>query len=213
MSTLTLAKRISIAGGTALFALGTINMISPAQAASLNLNYTVENLTDGWFNYSFQLKVDNTDNSYIPGQAWRWIIFGDTPFPPPPPLPNFGEGTLPNWVGDLSNSSPWIAGFGFSGGGHNGPTLYTGNPGDIFAWWTPSDVNDNLYWSGKSTAKLSQGELLFSTLAGTLNGATPADFKVANEVDSLAVPEPLTVFGSILGLGVLGAVKRKRKQQ
>jgi len=28
-----------------------------------------------------------------------------------------------------------------------------------------------------------------------------------------AVPEPLTVFGSILGLGVLGAVKRKRKQQ
>jgi hypothetical protein len=41
MSTLTLAKRISIAGGTTLFALGTVNMISPAQAASLNLNYTV----------------------------------------------------------------------------------------------------------------------------------------------------------------------------
>jgi hypothetical protein len=213
MSTLTLAKRISIAGGTALFALGTINMISPAQAASLNLNYTVENLTDGWFNYSFQLKVDNTDNSYVPGQAWRWIVFGDTPFLPLPPSPSIGEGTLPNWVGDLSNSSPWIAGFSNTGGGHNGPTLYGGNPGnDILAWWTPSDANDYLYWSGKSTAKLQQGELLFSTLAGTLNGATPADFKVANEVDSLAVPEPLTIFGSILGLGVLGAVKRKRKQ-
>jgi len=211
MSTLTLAKRISIAGGTALFALGTVNIISPAQAASLNLNYTVENLTDGWFNYSFQLKVDNTDNSYVPGQAWRWIIFGETP--PDSPPPNLFEGALTNWVGDLSKSSPWIASFVNSGGGHNGPALW-GNPGnDVLAWWTPSDVNDYLYWSGKSTAKLQQGELLFSTLAGTLNGATPAEFKVANEVDSLAVPEPLTIFGSILGLGVLGAVKRKRKQQ
>jgi hypothetical protein len=209
MSTLTLAKRISIAGGTALFALGTINMISPAQAASLNLNYTVENLTDGWFNYSFQLKVDNTDNSYVPGQAWRVIIFGDTPFISPV-RPE--EGTLRNWVGDLSKSSPWITAFGVTVGGHNGPTL-AGPGNSVLEWWTPSDVNDYLYWSGKSTAKLSQGELLFSTLAGTLNGATPADFKVANEVDSLAVPEPLTVFGSILGLGILGAVKQKRKQQ
>jgi hypothetical protein len=226
MSTLTVAKRISIASGTALFALGTVNMISPAQAASLNLNYTVEFLTDGWYNYSFQLKVDNTDNSYVPGQAWRWIIFGDAPGT------NDGQGTLTNWVGDLSNSSPWIASFSSSWGGHNGPTLY-GNPGNsVLAWWTPSDVNDYLYWSGKSTAKVPQGDLLFSTLAGTLNGATPADFKVANLVNSLddnspkaanlvdsldenslAVPEPLTVFGSILGLGVLGAVKRKRKQQ
>ena len=207
MSTLTLAKRISIAGGTALFALGAVYMISPAQAASLNLNYTVENLTDGLFNYSFQLKVDNTDNSYVPGQAWRWIIFGDDP------TWNTGKGTLTNWVGDLSKSSPWIASFDNTSGSHNGPTLI-GNPGNsVLAWWTPSDVNDYLYWSGKSTAKVPQGELLFSTLAGTLNGATPADFKVANEVDSEAVPEPLTVFGSILGLGVLGAVKRKRKQQ
>jgi hypothetical protein len=209
MFTLTLAKRISIAGGTTLFALGTVNMISPAQAASVNLNYTVENLTDGWFNYSFQLKVDNTDNSYIPGQAWAWIIFGDDPFPT---YPHFGHGTLTNWVGDLSKSSPWISGFGTSGGGHNGPTLF-GNPGNsAFTWWTPSDVNDYLYWSGKSTANLPQGELLFSTFE-TLNGATRANFKVANEVDSLVVPEPLTVFGSILELGVLGAVKRKRKQQ
>jgi hypothetical protein len=209
MSTLTLAKRISIAGGTTLFALGTVNMISPAQAASLNLNYTVENLTDGWFNYSFQLKVDNTDNSYVSGQAWRWIIFGDTPSPP---APNAGQGTLINWDGDLSKSSPWIAFFTGSGGDHNGPTL-AGPGNSIKTWWIPSDVNDYLYWSGKSTAKLSQGELLFSTLDGTLNGATPANFKVANEVDFFAVPEPLTVFGSILGLGVLGAVKRKRKQQ
>lgn len=211
MSSLTLAQRISIATGTTLFALGTFNITSPAQAASLNLNYTVENLTDGLFNYSFQLKVDNTDNSYVPGQAWRWIIFGDAL------TQNNGQGTLPNWVGDLSKSSPWIASFNSSGGGHNGPTLQ-GNPGNsVKTWWTPSDVNDYLYWSGKSTAKVPLGKLLFSTIDGTLNGATPANFKVANEVDSLAVseavPEPLTIFGSMLGLGVLGAVKRKRKQQ
>lgn len=209
MSTLTLAKRISIAGGTALFALGTVNMISPAQAASLNLNYTVEDLTNGLFDYSFQLKVDNKDNSYVPGQGWAWIIFGDTP------TENNGQGTLPNWVGDLSKSSPLIGVFNTTVGGHNGPTLWTPGNFDIVRW-TPSNVNDYLYWSGKSTAKVPQGQLLFSTIF-PLNGATPADFKVANQVDSLAVPEavpePLTVFGSILGLGVLGAVKRKRKQQ
>src|SRR4028119_834244 len=134
MSTLTFLKRVSIAGGTALFALGAVNMTSPAQAASLNLNYTVENLTDGWFNYSFQLKVDNTDNSYVPGQAWYWIIFGDTPFS------NFSEGRLPNWVGDLSSSSPSIA-FSLTGGPHNGPTLLKRDLSDILLW-TPSDVND-----------------------------------------------------------------------
>lgn len=213
MSTLTIAKRISIAGGTALFALGTVNMISPAQAASLNLNYTVENLTDGWFNYSFQLKVDNIDNSYVPGQAWRWIIFGDVPGKDNGEGNFYAPSNLSNWVGDLSKSSPWVAFFGWSFGGHNGPTLDGNSDIPVLTWWIPSDVNDYLYWSGKSTAKLQQGELLFSTLAGTLNGATPADFKVANEVDSLAVPEPLTIFGSILGFGVLGAVKRKRKQQ
>jgi hypothetical protein len=204
MFTLTFAKRISIVGGTALFALGTVNMISPAQAASLNLNYTVENLTDGWFNYSFQLEVDNTDNSYVSGQAWRLIIFGDV-------LGYDNQTNLTNWVGDLSKSSPWIASFTNGGGYHNGINI-SGNPGNTpLTWWTPSNVNDYLYWSGKSTANLPQGELLFSTL-DALNGATQATFKVANQVDSFAVPEPLTIFGSILGLGVLGAVKRKRKQ-
>jgi hypothetical protein len=206
MSTLTVAKEILIAGGTAMFALGTVNIISPAQAASLNLDYTVENLTDGWFNYSFQLKVDNTDNSYVPGQAWGWIIFGDAPLSP------FGESTLTNWVGDISNSSPWIASFTITYGSHNGYTLWSNTGSDILSRWTPSDVNDYLYWSGKSTANLPQGELLFSTLLAS-NGATRANFKVANQVDSLPVPEPLTVFGSILGLGVLGAVKRKVRKQ
>lgn len=214
MFTLTLTKKISIAAGTALFALETVNIISPAQAASLNLDYTVENLNNGWFNYSFQLKVDNTDNSYVSGQGWRWIIFGDTPSPA---SPNVGEGTLISWVGDLSNSSPWIASFSDTGGGHNGPTLY-GNPGNsVLTWWIPSDVNDYLYWSGKSTANLVQGELLFSTLDGTLNGATLADFKVANQVDSLDVPEPLTIFASgvSLGFGVLFKknVQKNRKKQ
>jgi hypothetical protein len=57
--------------------------------------------------------------------------------------------------------------------------------------------------------------VVLSSQESSLGGINRIEIReVAFTGDPVAsVPEPLTVFGSILGLGILGAVKQKRKQQ
>lgn len=74
-------------------------------------------------------------------------------------------------------------------------------------------VGQQITWSGTSTANLTQGQLLFSTIL-TTGGATAPNFVVANRVASITapVPEPatLTMFG-LGALGLVGAAFRRRK--
>jgi hypothetical protein len=194
-----------VATGTLLAVLGTLNFTGRAEATPLRLEYTVQNSGGGLFDYDFRLSVDNNDGSYVAGQGWRWIIFGDADQSPSP---------LTNWVGDLSQSSPWISFFSTSSGGHNGPTL-SGPGSSVLSYWVPTGVGDFLKWSGTSTADLGQGSLLFSTLAGTLNSGVPADFNVAYRVqsfDSTSVPEPASLLG-LLALGVFGTTSLKFSQK
>lgn len=184
-----------------------LSVTSPIHATPLRLDYTVEDIGSGLFDYDFRLIVDNNDRSYVPGQVWNWIIFGDAP--------NTGS-PLYSWVGDLSQSSPFITSFGTSGGGHNGPTIYGTDDeftNSVLAVWEPNGVGDFLQWSGTSTANLLQGDLLFSTLQARLSDSPPvnfgvrADFEIANRVNSLepeSVPEPNLLIG-LLTVGVLGA--------
>jgi hypothetical protein len=202
-------KKYTVAIATTVLA---FSITSPTHATPLRLDYTVEDLGGGLFDYDFRLVVDNNDQSYVPGQGWNWIIFGDIRGPSgntPSPLTN--------WVGDLSNSSPFITGFSESGGFHNGPTLLgTDNEftESVLAVWKPKGVGDFLQWSGNSTANLLQGDLLFSTLQARLSESPPvdfgvrADFEVANRVNFLepeTVPEPASIFAyaTVLGSGVL----------
>jgi hypothetical protein len=195
-----------VATGTVLAVLGTLSFTGRAEATPLRLDYTVQNTGGGLFDYDFRLSVDNNDGSYVPGQAWRWIIFGDA---------DRSASPLTNWEGDLSQSSPWISLFSSSSGGHNGPTLIGPGP-SVLSYWVPTGVGDFLKWSGTSTADLAQGNLLFSTLAGTLNNGVAANFNVANRVqsfDAKSVPEPASVLG-LLALGVFGttSLKLSKKQ-
>ncbi|MCA8947742.1 MAG: hypothetical protein KDB29_16015, partial [Planctomycetes bacterium] len=71
---------------------------------------------------------------------------------------------------------PWTS-LGSTGGGHNGPSFNY-----VLDYWVPSGIGDALHWRGTSTADLAQGQLLWSNIAGTLNGATSANFVAATRV-------------------------------
>ncbi len=169
-----------------------------AEAATLNLDYTVTPDGGGLFAYEFTLSIDESASPFVPGEGWSWIIFGDiagNPDPVPSPLTD--------WVGGSIVGGPWTS-FNTSGGGHNGPTLDF-----VLDLWLPADASETVFWSGTSTAFLGHGELLFSSLI-TDGGATEANFKVANLVGNV-VPEPSTL--ALIVVPVVAALIRARRRQ
>jgi hypothetical protein len=140
----------------------------------IDLQYIKTDLGGGTYQYDFKLILTNADNSYVAGQGWNFIVFGDVPM---------GTSTLNDFT-LLSESfvNPNMS-LGNSSGAHNGPTfLDVVNP--TTGGWIPSHVGDFVTWSGTSSNNVADGTLLFSTLI-SINGANAADFQVAN-----AVPEP-----------------------
>jgi hypothetical protein len=154
---------------------------SAAVASPLRLEYAVVDLGGGMYDYTFELIVDNNDGTFVPGNGWCWIIFGDQ---------MSADTNLTNFVGDLSDlpAGPYTQ-YQTSGGFHNGPTLGPiviedppGSGNFVFVYWVPSGVGDSICWGGTSTANLADGSLLFSTLLVT-GGAVGADFQVARRIE------------------------------
>lgn len=144
---------------------------SAVSAVPLTLYYQVTpTAVAGTYNYDFTLILDNNDSSWVSGQGWGWLIFGDVPSPGPTNLTNFvgNPASLP--VG------PWT-GYSSSGGGHNGPTF-----SPVLTPWIPTALNDQLTWSGTSTADLPQGQLAWSTLTGHVGSPVPANFTIATRI-------------------------------
>ncbi len=177
-----------------------LSWAATAHADPLDLFYTKSSIGGGLFQYDFQLKVTNLDSSYVTGQGWNWITFGDT---------NGGPSTLPDFS-LLSETFPNPnMNYTFSSGGHNGPT-FLDSTNISTNGWIPLGVGDSVLWSGTSAFDVPNGSLLFSTLI-PLFGASPSDFKPA--IPS-AVPEPsFVVLGAVVLLvGYQGRRLRSRNK-
>ena len=135
----------------------------------IDLSYCVTEVSPGLYEYQFTLKPNE---NWQAGMAWRWLIFGDEPGTC---CGGSGISPLTNWNGSSTvfPVGPWTS-FSSSGGGHNGPTFAS-----VLEYWTPQSATETLTWSGTSTANLGQGQMKWSTLAGTLGGAIAANWTVA----------------------------------
>jgi hypothetical protein len=177
--------------------------VESVQAGPLTLEYQVDAIGGGLFDYEFRLVLDNRDGSFVPGQGWDWIVFGDQPV--------LDSSNLLDFAGDLSDLpiGPFVE-YTSSSGGHNGPSLIA--PGA--SAWFPHFVGDELRWSGTSTVDLPQGALLWSTLL-TFNGARGANFDRAVRIeaddppDNEPVPEPSSAI--LLACGAFGVFWRVRR--
>ena len=171
-----------------------------ANATPLRLDYAVEPINGGaGFNYDFILTLDDNDGTWITGQGWGWIVFGDSAVKPSP---------LEGFVGDPNDLpvGPYT-GFGFTGGSHNGPDLRW-----ILDIWTPASIGDSLRWSGTAPKMVPEEKMLFSTLEKDGPGTVLANFEPANLLKDPpgTVPESATLI--LVGLGLVGLVGLNRRK-
>jgi hypothetical protein len=163
--------------------------IATSFGTPLSLEYKTTSTGAGLYEYAFTLTLDNHDGSFIEGQDFDWIIFGDALFSGPSPLADFAmTSVVPAPFTELKFSS------GAGSTGHNGPTFFNAS---LPLGWVPTYIGDQLSWTGTSAVDLAQ--LRFSNHDGS--GAR-ADFELAQKILS---PQPNKVpeFADTLGMLLL----------
>ena len=178
----------------------TISLVFPAisHAVPLTMSYSVTN-TGSAYQYDFKLELDNNDASWVSGQEWDWIIFGDA---------KYGASPLADYDNFIATQLPEDTLISTTMGVHNGPTLMF-HHSPILPGWEPTVVGESILWQVSSSTFLDQGELLWSTMLWTgFNTTLAANFEVANRV-SANVPEPSISWLLVSGLAILGFTRRK----
>jgi len=140
-----------------------------SEATPLRLDYSKSWSASGIVYYTFTLALENTDESWVPGQSWGWLIFGDSPSLGGSPFNDF------TMTGGIMGVGPWNS-VTTSSGAHNGPTL-----GPAVEMWMPTSVGEFLTWQGYSTSNVPDGAMFFSTFF-TGGGAVGADFQAATNL-------------------------------
>ena len=171
------------------------SLVSFADALPLRLDYTVTP-TGLNYQYDFTLVLDNHDNSWTPGQAFNWLIVGDTHSAPSPfPAgPTFFTSVPAGWNPATSN------------GFHNGPTLcFSGACG--LPGYVPAAVGEIITFTGVASVLLGAGELKWTMF---IDGQQNLVFETAN-LNAVPLPAALPLFATVLAGGGLVAWRRKRK--
>lgn len=170
---------------------GVLGFGTLANAAPLTMQYQVNPIGGGLYQYDFTLTLDDHDSSWLAGQEWDWIIFGQNDsgdnyngFDPD------GSGAAtPDWA-TLSFSAP-ITGVTTSYGGYNGPTLEISGSVTL-PGWNPAAVGEFLSWSGTSSLLIPNGELYWSAI-NTKDTPLVFDELAVAVSGPAAVPEPGTL--------------------
>jgi hypothetical protein len=149
-----------------------------ANAQPLSMEYCVDVLGPGLYQYQFTLKLDNLSGNWAPGQGWGWVIFADGRRVSPLRGVVINPASFP--IG------PWTQ-LTSSGGGHNGPTL-----GPVLNRWIPTQVGESLSWTATARSYVEPEDMFFSTLSHE-GGAQPVNWKPITRLDC----------GQVLGSGCL----------
>lgn len=178
-----------------------------AGATPLRMDYVLTDLGGGTYRYDFTLTLDNHDLTWLAGNEWDWIVFGDNDFGDTYNGfdPDGSGPSLPDWT--TGAFAPPITEIDRSQNAHNGPTLVLLTNGAFLPGWVPVAVGESLTWWGTSSLLIPDGELVWSALV-TAGGAAAVDFEVAHQT---SVPEPATL--ALLAIGLAGVRPRLRRRR
>lgn len=120
-------------------------------APPLTLRYSVTDLSNGTHRYDFALTLDDPMRTWMPGDGFGWVIFGDR---------QNAASAFGDWIADPGSlvGGPWNY-FTQTAGYNNGATLGNGR-----TLWTPTRQGESVFWSGVSAALLNPDQLRWSCL-------------------------------------------------
>jgi hypothetical protein len=198
-----------------VFSVTTVGGAAAATLTPLSLSYSITAQTGGTYLYDFDLVLDNNDGSWVAGQQWDWIVFGDRQGSGSAASGFCPTGCGSGVVGNIAIITPgWQP--NTSGGGMQGPMIqYGGSPG--LPGWQPSAVGERVEWTYTSNILL-QNNLYWSTVVRTPN-TNGASYNLATLTSATlippgnAVPEPTTWALMIGGFGAAGVALRRRQRR
>lgn len=180
------------------FCMATVN----ANATPFRLDY-VKTQDGAFFDYDFRLIVDNNDGSFFSGFQIDELVVGDTLLGASP----FTEGASFFTVLPPGAGATRVTGF------HNGPTIGFVDGSVIGTFLSFASVGDFVSFSGRSSANVADGDLLWTYLQGDL---ASGDTEVANRVTGFGVstvPVPAAfplLFAALAALGLFSRWRGKR---